>query len=493
MRNVRSGLRPPGEGGDVLGPVGGGHGPAGVIREMARDLLRQRRLQVSEAGRIEVALRDHDWPTVRTYIELALGRAVGAAPEPAPGTASPVSPVPGQSPNPAVVPPDPAAAPATGRAPASASVPAAADSPAPAPGAAHPSAGQGASAPRSVDAPAGLPGTQDGHEAAAGLLRILLQLCDALPRLLVHDPDLSDRLGPIRVLLTARPTRERLDEVEARLAAILDQQISLQINFQDTRSSIKDMLGLLVQRLGSIGASTERYQGQVGAYQKELEAGPGPEALVRVVDGLLRDTRAVSHEIRQSQQDLAEARRKVEAYEMRVRALEQELAQTSRMIQNDPLTHALNRRGLDEVFRIEVSRAVRYQVPLTVVMIDLDDFKSINDSLGHAAGDRALIHFVTTTQACLRSTEIIARTGGEEFVVAFPATPVESAVEAVRRLQRELARNEFAHDGHVRVLTFSGGATTWADGETLAQTLQRADAAMYAAKRAGKNRVVIAG
>jgi len=436
---IRPTVRPPVEGGDVLGPVGVGNGPAVVIRELARDLLRQGRLQTSEAGRIEVALRDHEWPTVRTYVELALGRGAGAVPEP---------------------PSAPAAA---------------------------------AASPAIATAEPPAPAARESDEAAAGLLRILLQLCDALPQLLIHDPDIADRLGPIRALLTARPTRERLEEVEARFAAVLDQQIALQANMQDARSSIKDMLGLLVQRLGNIGTSTERFQEQIGFYQKELEGKPGPEALDRVVEGLLRDTRSVSLAIRQSQQELAEARRKVEAYEMRVRALEQELAQTSRMVQNDPLTHALNRRGLDEVFRIEVSRAVRYQVPLTVVMIDLDDFKAINDTLGHAAGDRALIHFVTVAQACLRSTELIARTGGEEFVVAFPATPVESAVEAVRRLQRELARNEFVHDGSVRVMTFSGGATTWVDGESLAQTLQRADAAMYAAKRAGKNRVVIAG
>ena len=424
MMGTRLPLGPQAEGGELLGAAGSGHGPAAIIREMARDLLRQQRLQASEAARIDVALRDHDWSTVRSYIDLALGR--GAVAAPAPAVAAPTA-------------------------------------------------------------------AQDGDESAAGLLRILLQMFDALPRLLVHDPDLSDRLGPIRALLTARPTRERLEEVEARLTALLEQQIALHVNMRDARSSIKDMLGVLVQRLGSIGTSTDRFQEQVGYYQRELEANPEPAVLERVVDGLLRDTRAVSLAIRQSQQDLADARRKVEAYETRVRALEQELAQTSRMVQNDPLTHALNRRGLDEIFRVEVSRAVRYQVPLTVVMIDLDDFKIINDTLGHAAGDRALIHFVTTAQACLRSTELIARTGGEEFVLAFPATPVESAFEAVRRLQRELARNPFVHDGTVRVMTFSGGATSWLDGETLAQTLQRADAAMYAAKRAGKNRVVIAG
>jgi len=152
----------------------------------------------------------------------------------------------------------------------------------------------------------------------------------------------------------------------------------------------------------------------------------------------------------------------------------------------------LNRRGLEDLLRIEMARATRYGAPLSLVMVDLDDFKAINDSLGHAAGDRALVHFVTTAQACLRSTERIARTGGEEFVIAFAATPVEDAADAVRRLQRALAASAFEHEGQSRVLSFSGGATAWLAGEALEQTLRRADAAMYAAKRAGKNRVVIA-
>jgi len=125
-------------------------------------------------------------------------------------------------------------------------------------------------------------------------------------------------------------------------------------------------------------------------------------------------------------------------------------------------------------------------------MIDLDDFKAINDSLGHAAGDRALIHFVTTAQACLRSTELIARTGGEEFVVVFPATGVTDAVDAIRRLQRELTRSRFQFEDQSLVMTFSGGAAAWRDSESLGQILRRADAAMYDAKNSGKNRVMIA-
>ncbi len=444
MKTAASPAKPAPDGSDVFGPVGAGHGPAAVIRELARDLMRQRRLPLTEASRIEAALRDHDWPTVRTLVEATLARRQARPPgdAPADGTAAPgpAAAAPGA--------PSPRTLPLAGEAPADAAV----------------------------------------HEA---LLHIIYRLCDALPQLAASDPGLPERLGPVRALLASRLTVERVAEAQARLAAIVEQQIAFQQGLQDARTSVTDMLAMLVDRLSRVGRSTARFKSRIDGQRATLQGAPGPAALAQVVDALLAATNDVAEEIEQSQQELAEARRKVESYELRVRTLEHELANAARMVQNDPLTHALNRRGLDEVFRVEVSRAVRYGVPLTVVMLDLDDFKAINDSLGHAAGDRALIHFVTTGQACLRSTERIARTGGEEFVVVFPATPVESAVDAVRRLQRELARNVFLHDGQARVMTFSGGATTWLDGESLAQTLQRADAAMYGAKRAGKNRIVI--
>jgi len=414
-------------------------GPASVVRELARDLLRQKRLTLEEVGHIDVALRGQDWLTVRTYVDVGLARR----PENA---------------------------------------------------AAHE---RGAAVPGDTVAAAA---TQDRSEKvaaeqqaiSAGLLRLVLRFCDALPRLVVHDQSLAERLAPIRLLLTARLTAERLSEAETRIAALVDQQIEMQRNLEDARTSLKDMLSMIVDRLGSVGNSTARFQQRIHTYQEELVGQPDALVVARVVGGLLADTKQVSEEIHKSQQDLAEARRKVESYELRVRSLEHELAQTARMVQNDPLTHALNRRGLDEVFRIEVSRSSRYRLPLTVVMIDLDDFKAVNDRLGHAAGDRALIHFVTTAQASLRSTELIARTGGEEFVVVFPATGVTESVDAVRRLQRELARGPFQFEGQSLAITFSGGAAAWRAGESLAQVLRRADAAMYEAKKGGKDRIMIA-
>lgn len=418
------------------GSAAGGdmQGPASVVRELARDLLRQKRLSLEEAGHIDVALRGQDWLTVRSYVDVGLARKKGG-------------------------------------------------------GVSADAATAGSDTRRAQQAPSS---AVEEQAVTAALLRLVLRFCDALPKLVTSDHSLLERLAPIRSLLGARLSAERLSEAEARIGALLDQQIEMQRNLEEARSSLKDMLSMIVDRLGSVGNSTARFQQRISSYQQELVGQPDALVVARVVGGLLADTKQVSEEIQKSQQDLAEARRKVESYELRVRSLEHELAQTARMVQNDPLTHALNRRGLDEVFRIEASRSSRYRVPLTVVMIDLDNFKSINDSLGHAAGDRALIHFVTTAQASLRSTELIARTGGEEFVVVFPATGVTDCVDAIRRLQRELARSQFQFEGQSVVMTFSAGAAAWRENESLAQILRRADAAMYEAKHGGKDRIIIA-
>jgi len=103
------------------------------------------------------------------------------------------------------------------------------------------------------------------------------------------------------------------------------------------------------------------------------------------------------------------------------------------------------------------------------------------------AGDRALIHFVTTVHATMRPTDLTARSGGEEFAVLFPACSVQDGVEAIDRLQREMTRRPFPYEHERLSLTFSAGVTQWRPGETLEQLMQRADASLYEAKKSGKN------
>jgi diguanylate cyclase len=201
------------------------------------------------------------------------------------------------------------------------------------------------------------------------------------------------------------------------------------------------------------------------------------------------DTQIVRADIHASRSELVDAQRKVDAYELRVRELEHELTQVSALVQKDPLTQALNRRGLEEAFRIETARATRYESPLVLAMLDVDDFKKLNDSLGHVAGDRALVHLAQVMRATLRPTDLLARLGGEEFAVLFPATELDEAAQATERLQKELVRSNFAFEGQRAAVSFSAGVASWRRAEVLEELIRRADAALYAAKRAGKNRV----
>lgn len=176
------------------------------------------------------------------------------------------------------------------------------------------------------------------------------------------------------------------------------------------------------------------------------------------------------------------------AAETRIRKLEVALQKAQAAALTDALTGALNRRGLDQAFRREVARTHRNGRELALALIDLDDFKRLNDTLGHEAGDEALLHLVNSLRAALRPSDIVARFGGEEFVVLLPDTTLVEATAAIARIQRQSAVSR----GSKRsvAVTFSAGVVVRGVDETLEKTLQRADKATYAAKHAGKNCVV---
>ncbi|MGL4996878.1 MAG: GGDEF domain-containing protein, partial [Deefgea sp.] len=114
----------------------------------------------------------------------------------------------------------------------------------------------------------------------------------------------------------------------------------------------------------------------------------------------------------------------------------------------------------------------------------------LNDSQGHAAGDIALIHLVKVVKDLVRPTDTVARYGGEEFIVLMPDTDLEGAIQVMQRVQRELTKRFFMHNNEKMLITFSAGVTLYRVGESRDDGIQRADQAMYHAKKTGKNRVL---
>lgn len=160
---------------------------------------------------------------------------------------------------------------------------------------------------------------------------------------------------------------------------------------------------------------------------------------------------------------------------------------------HDPLTGLHNRRAAESRLESDHAHALRSGEPLSVLMLDLDHFKRINDRWGHAAGDRVLVAVADVLREQLRGADLGARFGGEEFLAILPATTSAEAVAAAERIRARVAKLALdADDGPMRI-TASIGVATLAFGESTTQLLARADTAMYRAKDAGRDRCVAAG
>ena len=158
----------------------------------------------------------------------------------------------------------------------------------------------------------------------------------------------------------------------------------------------------------------------------------------------------------------------------------------------DSLTNVLNRRAFFEKAQEEVERTLRYKTKLSVLMLDIDHFKSVNDNYGHPAGDEVLKKFITAVEHILRNSDFIGRIGGEEFAVLMPETELEKARIIGERIRDRIADITIPIDHFTLRLTVSLGTAEFSDEEkNLYPTMKRADAALYRAKEAGRNRVCI--
>ena len=175
----------------------------------------------------------------------------------------------------------------------------------------------------------------------------------------------------------------------------------------------------------------------------------------------------------------------------RTAELEQARDRAEHLARIDVLTGVSNRRYFEELATREFTRARRYQQPLSVVMFDIDLFKQVNDTYGHAAGDSVLKVVANIVNERIREIDFVARIGGEEFAILLPGVAAEQAIVTAERLRAGIASYHLDYQGQVVVVTASFGVTQYKDGDTLESIFKRCDDALYTAKENGRNRVEI--
>ena len=332
---------------------------------------------------------------------------------------------------------------------------------------------------------------EDRKELRAGLLKLLQLMVENVSELVVDDHWLNGQIAVVRDIV-ARPLNLRsINDAEHRLKEVIFKQSQLKHSLVEAQEALKQMLAGFVDHLAEFADSTSDYHDKIEVCVAKISKAEDIAQLQGVLAEVISETRIIQINAQRSRDDLRASKQRVEAAETRINELQGELEKASTLVRHDQLTGALNRRGLEETFESEVSRAQRRKSPLCVALLDIDNFKKLNDSLGHDAGDAALIHLVTVIRETLRPQDTLARFGGEEFIILLPDTPVDDARKALVRLQRELTKRFFLNDNEKILITFSAGLTDLRPDDTQPSITKRADEAMYAAKKAGKNRVVI--
>jgi diguanylate cyclase len=324
------------------------------------------------------------------------------------------------------------------------------------------------------------------------LLRLFKLLLENVSGLLDDDSWLRGQIDAVQELMAGPMDQRALEDATRSLKDVIYKQSQLKHSLADVKVTVKNMMMTFIDRLGSVAASTGDFHEKIGGFSEKIRRADNIDDLNAVLSEVLRETRLVQTEALKSRDRMIAARQEVQDAEQRIVSLEAALRHMSELVREDQLTGSLNRRGLDDVFERETARSDRRGTPLCLAMLDLDDFKRLNDTYGHQAGDAALKHLVKIVKEALRSMDVIARFGGEEFLILLPETTVEAASQTMTRLQRELTKHFFLHENEKLLITFSAGVALRYPNEEQAALIGRADKAMYLAKRAGKNRVVIA-
>ena len=260
-------------------------------------------------------------------------------------------------------------------------------------------------------------------------------------------------------------TTDRIDKVGARVIGEID----------DVMNLITDALGM-----------SQSYDARLTGANEKLRTAKSPDQIKPIVDGLMKSTREMRETNKALESRLALSKTEISNLQHSLEAIRAESL-------TDPLTGLGNRKYFDRSFETAVRTALTNGEPLSLLMFDIDHFKSFNDSYGHLTGDQVLRLVAMSLKQTIKGQDITARYGGEEFAVVLPSTGLRQALTVADHIRRAVMAKELKKKSTGEILgrvTISVGVSMLKPGDDTDSLIERADACLYAAKRNGRNRVI---
>jgi len=260
-------------------------------------------------------------------------------------------------------------------------------------------------------------------------------------------------------------TSDRIDKVGARVIGEIDGVMNL----------ITDALG-----------TSQNYDAKLSGANEKLRSAKTRDQIKPIVDGLMKSTREMRETNKALENRLALSKTEISDLQHSLEAIRAESL-------TDPLTGLGNRKYFDRAFEIAVRTALANGEPLSLLMFDIDHFKSFNDSYGHLTGDQVLRLVAMTLKQTIKGQDITARYGGEEFAVVLPSTGLRQALTVADHIRRAVMAKELKKKSTGEILgrvTISVGVSLLKPGDDTDSLLERADACLYSAKRNGRNRAI---
>ena len=304
-----------------------------------------------------------------------------------------------------------------------------------------------------------------------------------------QDEKLRDLFEETRTKLEGLSTLEDLDDFSRQLKNLFFQKTLIQGVVEQERDELKNIILIMAGTLTSFLDIGGKFDSNLDSYAKQLQVVKDIHEIQTVRDLLLKETLSLKGHTARMINEVQQANQRVESANQKIEKLKQQMEKIKQKVSIDPLTKVDNRRAFDAKIKQEFASFKRYGSKGSMIMIDIDHFKMVNDTYGHRTGDGVLRVVAGIIKKEIRDIDSLARYGGEEFAVILPHTVLSPALEVAERLRAKVEESRFSYKGKQFSVTISLGVGEIQEDDTLESFLQRVDAALYAAKDAGRNQV----